>query len=82
MRTGVPWLATIRSHARPERVSLSLDRALCAGVGWGGVLLAKGSYLGAAILTSAAVIVRWLHQIAIDRGEDHFFAAGGPPRQA
>jgi hypothetical protein len=36
----------------------------------GAVLLAKGAYVGGAVLVVAAVLVRWLHQIAIDRGED------------
>lgn len=35
-----------------------------------GVLLAKGSYVGACLLGVAAVLIRWLHQIAIDRGEE------------
>ena len=34
-----------------------------------GALFAAGSVLGAAICASLAVLVRWLHQIAIDRGE-------------
>jgi hypothetical protein len=32
-------------------------------------LLASGNYVGGAIAAFAAVAVRWLHQIAIDRGE-------------
>jgi ORF6N domain len=36
----------------------------------GAALLAKGSYLAAALFVVAAVLIRWLHQIAIDRGED------------
>jgi hypothetical protein len=36
----------------------------------GAALLATERYLAGAIFVLAAIIVRWLHQIAIDRGED------------
>lgn len=36
----------------------------------GAALLAKEEYVGGAVLVVAAVLVRWLHQIAIDRGEE------------
>jgi hypothetical protein len=36
----------------------------------GAALLASGSYLAGALVVGAAILVRWLHQIAIDRGED------------
>jgi hypothetical protein len=35
----------------------------------GGALLATGRYVGGAICAVLAVLIRWLHQIAIDRGE-------------
>jgi hypothetical protein len=35
----------------------------------GAALLATGTYLGGVVLVVAAVLVRWLHQVAIDRGE-------------
>lgn len=36
---------------------------------FGGIAFATGSYVGGAILAVAAIAVRWLHQIGIDRGE-------------
>ncbi len=36
----------------------------------GAALLASGSYLVGGLLVAVAILVRWLHQIAIDRGED------------
>jgi membrane protein implicated in regulation of membrane protease activity len=36
----------------------------------GAALLAGGVYLAGALFVVAAVLVRWLHQVAIDRGED------------
>jgi hypothetical protein len=36
----------------------------------GAALLAKESYLAGAFFVAAAALVRWLHQIAVDRGED------------
>ena len=35
-----------------------------------GALLATGSYLAGAVLGVVAVLIRWLHQISIDRGEE------------
>jgi hypothetical protein len=37
----------------------------------GATLLAREAYLAGSLFVVAAVLVRWLHQIAIDRGEDH-----------
>ncbi len=34
-----------------------------------GGLLATGDYVGGAIFGCLAVVVRWLHQIALDRGD-------------
>jgi len=34
----------------------------------GAALLVTGSYVGGVVLVVAAIVVRWLHQIAIDRG--------------
>lgn len=34
-----------------------------------GALLATGSYVGATVCATLAIAVRWLHQVAIDRGE-------------
>jgi hypothetical protein len=34
-----------------------------------GALFVAGNVLGGIVCTSLAILVRWLHQIAIDRGE-------------
>jgi hypothetical protein len=36
----------------------------------GAALLASGSYLAGGLFVAVAILVRWLHQVAIDRGED------------
>jgi hypothetical protein len=35
----------------------------------GAALLATESYVGGVVLVIAAILVKWLHQVSIDRGE-------------
>jgi len=36
----------------------------------GAAFLASGSYLTGALFVAVTILARWLHQIAIDRGEE------------